>query len=41
MNTQDRLMEILLALKDGIMNAITLGLWERWQGGKLVRPYRN
>ena len=40
MNTQDRLIEILLTLKDRILNALTLGLYGWLQGRKLIRPYK-
>lgn len=35
----DRTMEFLLALKDRVLNLLTLGLWGWWQGRALVRPY--
>lgn len=36
MNTQDRLMETLLTLKDRFLNLVTLGLWARWQGSQRI-----
>lgn len=40
MNLQDRFMERLLSWKDRILNAVTLGLWERVRGSKRVNVYR-
>jgi len=40
MDTYDRLIEILLTAMDKALNAITLGLWNRWQGGKRIHIYK-
>lgn len=40
MNTQDRMIEVLLTLKDIVLNIVTLGLWGRWQGSKRVAVYK-
>jgi len=41
MNLQDRFMEMLLSLKDRVLNALSFGWWSRWQGEKLVVVYRE
>lgn len=41
MNTQDRIIEILLTTLDRLLDALSLGWWSKSQGEKLVYTRRK
>lgn len=40
MDLRDRIMEYLLSIKDGVLNIVTLGLWERIRGTRRFHIYK-
>jgi len=36
---KDRMMEVLLMLKDRVLDGLSFGWWSRWQGEKLSAEY--